>query len=89
MAQYTQNFETLVQGEVVVNEASTLKLKLDKNKSNDKLKLHIREYVTTPEYTGFSGKNGLSITVEDPEQIATLQKEFATFLSGVANELSK
>jgi len=83
---YTNNFETLVEKEVVIDIETTVKMKLDKNKKNDNLKLHIREYATSPDYTGYT-KNGISIPVESIDQLDSLQRTFNEFIESIGKHL--
>jgi hypothetical protein len=87
MSKYLQNFETLVEQEIKVNDLAIIKMKLDRNKTSKALKIHIREFVTTPEYTGFSAKNGFSIAIEDASQVAELNKTISSFLTRVENNI--
>lgn len=86
MAYSTDDFDTLLEKDVVINEVSTIKLKLDRNKRNKNLKMHLREYKTSLEYTGFT-KNGLTVPIENKEQLSNLKNTLDSFIAEVAKNL--
>lgn len=86
MANYVNNFETIVFHELEINEGTTIKMKLDRHKTKGSLKLHIREFITTPEYTGYT-KNGVSISVANGADVEKLQESINTFLNDVKARL--
>lgn len=86
MSNYATNFLTLEEKEVNLSPTQKVIFKLDKNNKNDKLKLHIREHIITPEYTGYT-KNGLNIEITDETQIDAMQEVAYTFFESIRQHI--
>lgn len=79
---YSDNFKSLLEKDILKKESTTIKAKVDRSNSTGKLKVHIREYVETKAYTGYT-KKGISFDIETLEELDNFKTEINNFLDEV------